>query len=93
MKSLNSKHVNIVGELNGKIVAFGSIIVTNMLEGKVGKIENIVTCKSVRGKGYGKYIIEILKDQGWMEKCKRITLFCEEKNVAFYKKLGFELRG
>ena len=72
----HSKIVNIVGELDGKIVAFGTVIITNTLEGKVGKIENIVTCKTVRGKGLGKIVIEVLKAQGWVEGCSRITLFC-----------------
>lgn len=64
MASSNSNHVNIVGvDVKTKqIIAFGSIIVCNTVLGKVGKIENIVTCKSVRGKGYGKVIIDILKD-------------------------------
>ena len=93
ISSLHSKIINIVGELDGEIVAFGTIIVCHTLEGKVGKIENIVTSKKVRGKGMGKVIIEVLKELGWAEQCSRITLFCEEKNVAFYRKLGFELQG
>jgi hypothetical protein len=48
-----------------KLVAFGSIIICTGVYGKVGKIENIVTCKSVRGKGLGRAIIELLKISGW----------------------------
>ena len=59
--------MNIVGQINGKVIAFGTVLITNTIEGKIGKIENIVTCTTVRGKGYGKMIIEILKDVGWME--------------------------
>jgi hypothetical protein len=47
----------------------------------------------VRGKGYGKLIIELLKDEGWKNHCQKITLFCEDKNVKFYEKLGFKLQG
>lgn len=60
VKNAANKHINIVGldRKTGKIVAFGSIIITpSVLNGKVGKIENIVTCKSVRGKGLGKVVI------------------------------------
>lgn len=91
-----NKHLNIIGveKSSGKIIGFGSVIVMNsVLWGRVGKIENIVTCKSVRGQGLGKVIIETLKELGWREKCNKITLFCEEKNIKFYEKLGFSLEG
>lgn len=52
------------------------IITNSVLDGRVGKIENIVTSKSVRGKGVGKVIILALKDEGWREQCNKITLFC-----------------
>jgi hypothetical protein len=40
MLSSNSTHVNVVGvdKKSGKIVAFGSIIVCNTIDGKLGKI-------------------------------------------------------
>jgi hypothetical protein len=40
MLGSNSSHVNIVGidKKSGKIVAFGSIIICNTIDGKVGKI-------------------------------------------------------
>jgi hypothetical protein len=64
MRNSNTEHVNIIGinKLNNKFIAFGSILICNTVYGKVGKIENIVTCKSVRGKGYGKVIIQVLND-------------------------------
>ncbi len=60
---------------------------------RTGKIENIVTSKVVRGKGLGRCIIEILKGEGWKEGCSKISLFCEQKNVEFYNKLGFKTEG
>lgn len=64
MSRLHTKHINVVGEINGKLVAFGTILISNTLKGKVGKIQNIVTDKDQRGKGIGRKIIEILKEQG-----------------------------
>ena len=52
-----------------------------------------MTCKSVRGKGLGRNVIDILKDEGWRVGCSKITLFCEEHNVKFYEKLDFKLNG
>lgn len=60
------------------------MIVNEVLNGRVGKIENIVTSKAIRGKGLGKIIIEVLKDEGWKQNCDVIGLFCEEHNVKFY---------
>ena len=95
MEASAQEHVNIVGidKKEDRVVAFGTILICNGPFGRVGKIENIVTCKSVRGKGLGKCIIELLKWLGWDRQCDQITLFCEDKNVKFYNKLGFESKG
>ena len=92
----NSKAIHIIGleRKTDKIIAMGSVILVNtVLQGKLGKIENIVTCKSVRGKGLGKIIIEVLKDECWREQCNVIGLYCETHNVKFYEKLGFKSEG
>ena len=94
--SAKNKHINVVGlqRQSQTIVAFGTILITSsVLNGKVGKIENIVTSKSVRGKGLGKSIILALKSEGEKERCNKVTLFCEQKNTKFYEKLGFKPEG
>lgn len=76
---MTAKHVNIVGleRKTDRIVAFGTILIVNeVLNGRVGKIENIVTSKAIRGKGLGKIIIEALKDEGYRQQCDVISLFC-----------------
>lgn len=92
MKNSAQKHINIVGVdiKTDKIVAFGTLLICHGPYGLNGKIENIVTCKSIRGKGLGRCVIDILKDEGWKGNCNKIGLFCEEKNVEFYNKLGFK---
>lgn len=79
MSNSNQKHINIVGiDLsNQRVIAFGTVLICMGSNSLSGKIENIVTSKSVRGKGLGKCIIEILKYEGWREGCDKITLFCE----------------
>lgn len=59
MENSPQEHINIVGveKQTGRVIAFGTLFVCSGPLGKVGKIENIVTCKSVRGKGLGKCII------------------------------------
>jgi glucosamine-phosphate N-acetyltransferase len=96
MQASHNGHIHIVGihKQTNQIIAFGSVIVVNTaLDGRVGKIENIVTAKTMRGKGLGRVIIEVLKDEGWKAGCSKITLFCEDHNVKFYEKLGFKLKG
>lgn len=72
------KHINIVAvqRSNDQLVGFGTILIGKTLKRKVGYIENIVTSKLVRGQGYGRMIIEILKDLGAREHCQTITLYC-----------------
>ena len=71
MEKSAQEHVNIVGidKKANRVVAFGSLIICGGPYGKVGKIENIVTCKSVRGKGLGRCIIDLLKWIGWDKQC------------------------
>lgn len=52
-----------------------------------------MTSKAIRGKGLGKIVIEILKEEGWRQNCDVIGLFCEEHNVKFYEKLEFRKEG
>lgn len=95
MEGSAQQHLNVVAvdRKQNRVVAFGTLVVCHGAEGKVGKIENIVTCKTARGKGLGKCVIELLKWVGWDQDCFSLTLFCEEKNVKFYEKLGFEENG
>ncbi len=67
MRRSSQEHLNIVGidKKTGKVIAFGTVLICQGPFGRTGKIENIVTCKSVRGKGLGKTVIELLKWLGW----------------------------
>jgi hypothetical protein len=78
MKESSQKHVNIVGvdKKNGRVIAFGTVLICQGSFATTGKIENIVASKAVRGKGLGRCVIEILKDEGWREGCDKISLFC-----------------
>ena len=57
MENSQNKYINIVGIYESRVIAFGTIIIVESLGGKMGKIENIVVCKSMRGKGLGKDVI------------------------------------
>ena len=59
----NNSSNSIVGLLDNKIIAYGSIIIENKIRGELaGHIEDIVVCKSMRNKGIGiKLINELVK--------------------------------
>ena len=90
---LNNISVNsIVGILDGKIVAYGSVVIENKIRGEVaGHIEDIVVDKNVGKNMIGTYLVKELIEICKKKKCYRITLFCNEKLVNFYSRNGFKV--
>jgi glucosamine-phosphate N-acetyltransferase len=76
-----------------KIVASGCVLVESKFIrncGKVGHIEDIVVDNSQRGKNLGKRIIEQLTHVAQSAGCYKVILCCEDKNIGFYEKCGYE---
>eukprot|EP01127_Copromyxa_protea_P019252 TRINITY_DN61_c0_g2_i1.p1 TRINITY_DN61_c0_g2~~TRINITY_DN61_c0_g2_i1.p1 ORF type:complete len:184 (-),score=21.37 TRINITY_DN61_c0_g2_i1:66-581(-) len=89
------KHIVVVIEdVNSrKIVATGTLLIERKFArniGLCGHIEDIVVLSDVRGAQLGRRIIQELKDIGTKLGCYKIILDCEDKNVGFYEKLGFQ---
>ena len=59
--------------------------------GKVAHIEDVVVDKTIRGYGLGKKLIEVAVKE--CQDCYKIILDCNDENVEFYKKCGFEWKG
>lgn len=79
----------------GKIVASASLIVEQKFirQGAMaGHIEDVVTDKSVRGKGLGKVIIDALLELGERLGCYKILLDCSDDNVPFYERCGLQVK-
>ena len=57
--------------------------------GIVGHIEDLVIKESCRGRGYGKYLLEFLRDRSEKKGCYKIVLNSEKNTEKFYKKAGF----
>ena len=67
--------------------------VKNKIRGELaGHIEDIVVDTKMRGNDFGvsliNELVKIAKDKG----CYRITLFCDEPLLNFYKKNGFNVK-
>ena len=89
---LNSSSNSIVGILEDKVVAYGSIVVENKIRGEVaGHIEDVVVDDRARGKMLGVKLIKELIEIGKSKGCYRITLFCNKKLIQFYERNGFEV--
>ena len=89
---LNSSSNSIVGILEDKVVAYGSIVVENKIRGEVaGHIEDVVVDERARGKMLGVKLIKELIEIGKSKGCYRITLFCNKKLIQFYERNGFEV--
>ncbi|ETO04980.1 glucosamine 6-phosphate N-acetyltransferase [Reticulomyxa filosa] len=80
-----------------KIVATGTLLAEQKFIhgcGKCGHIEDVVVDNSYRGKHFGQRIIsklvEIAKADG---KIYKVILDCNDKNIEFYKKCGFDWKG
>jgi len=88
----NTSANSIVGILDEKIVAYGSVVIENKIRGEVaGHIEDIVVDKNVGKKMIGTYLVKELIEICKKKKCYRITLFCNEKLVNFYSRNGFKV--
>lgn len=86
----------IVLEEAGELIACGTIFYETKLIhniSKVAHIEDVCIKKEYRGKRLGKeliaYMVELAKQNG----CYKVTLYCEDANVDFYRKCKFKCVG
>lgn len=85
-----------VGVINEKIVGCCTLLVENKIihnGGKVGHIEDVTVDSLYRGKGIGKQLIDYCVKVARDQKCYKVILDCDEKNVGFYEKCGFKTHG
>jgi ribosomal protein S18 acetylase RimI-like enzyme len=73
----------------GELVAFGQLVKKN--EGR-GHLARLIVNPSVRGRGYGKWLVRALLERARRESFERISLNVDVSNlpaVSLYLKLGF----
>ena len=79
-----------VAELDSEVVGFASMLLEYKLRGGiVGHIEDVVVASRHEAKGIGRGLVKELIFRG--KHCYKFTLCCEEKNIEFYRKIGFQL--
>ena len=86
----------IVIEENGELIATATIFYeTKFIHNisKVGHIEDVCIKKEHRGKRLGKQLITYMVDLAREKGCYKVTLYCEDCNVDFYRKCNFKCVG
>ena len=85
----------VVAKENNKIVSTCTVIIIPNLthnQRPYAFIENVVTSKDYRKKGYGKPVLNYAKDMAIKENCYKIMLLTgskRESTLNFYKKAGY----
>ena len=80
-------------EKNNQIIGSITLIIENKIIhnfGKVCHIEDVVVDKNTRGLGLGRKLLDFAKEFSKKNNCYKIILNCNEKNIIFYEKCGFE---
>ncbi|XP_026855729.1 glucosamine 6-phosphate N-acetyltransferase isoform X2 [Electrophorus electricus] len=93
MKKTGDYYAIVVEDTNlGQIVATATLIIEHkFIHGcaKRGRVEEVVVSDVCRGKQLGKLLVSTLTLLSRKLQCYKITLECSQKNVEFYKKLGY----
>lgn len=61
--------------------------------GTAAHIEDVVITKELQGTGLGRAIVLHLVELARKRKCYKVILDCDTKNIKFYEKCGFILKG
>jgi GNAT superfamily N-acetyltransferase len=85
-----------IGVLDGAVIASCTLIVIpNLTRGgqPYGLIENVVTHSALRGRGFGKRVLQAAVAAAWQVDCYKVMLMTGSKRpstLAFYASAGFE---
>ena len=79
---------------NNTIIGCGTIFILHKIHcNPIGFIQDVYIDAAYRNQGLGKQLIEELKTYGTTVNCYKVILNCNEYNVDFYNKCGFEKAG
>lgn len=98
INNLNDNHKVFVIEdsENKKIIGSGTVLIEDKLIHNLGRaahIEDIVIDLNYRKNGVGKMLIDYLVEYSKNKNCYKIILDCQDKNILFYQKCGFDVKG
>jgi predicted GNAT family N-acyltransferase len=79
--------IAIIDSNNGKMIAFARVLSDFIYR---AFIYDVIVAKEYRGLKFGKLVVSSILNHKDFIGVERIELNCNEKNVEFYKKFGFE---
>lgn len=79
--------IALIDSSNGKIIAFARVLSDFVYR---AYIYDVIVSKNYRGLKFGKLIVNSILNHIDFKNVERIELNCIDRNVEFYKKLGFE---
>lgn len=83
------KHIHFVAIEDEGVV--GCVVLIPNYEDTVGKLRQMATIESVRGKGYGKFMVEQLEKYAKRNGMNKIILHARHYAIDFYKKVGYSI--
>lgn len=89
----NNKQIYVIETNETKIAGSITIFIEEKLirnMGKVAHIEDLVIDKNIRGKGFGKLLIQKCIEHAKEMNFYKIILNCNKNNMIFYENQGFE---
>ena len=91
----SQSHVfSVVASKKSNVVGYGSLVLEHKIRGGImGHIEDIVVSSLHNNKGIGTLIVKSLFEIASKEGCYKVALQCQDRNLGFYKKCGFESSG
>lgn len=94
--SSNPDYYIYVAEKDEKIVGMATIFIEQKFiysGSRVGHIEDVVVDSNSRKMNIGKNLIDKCIKTAKLRNCYKVVLDCDEKNIPFYSKCGFEKFG
>ena len=86
----NPSIITLVAVKENVILATASLHILQILDRKMGQIEDVVVAPQAQGQGLGHRIIQSLLKEDKVGECYKVILNTEESTQAFYEKIGFE---
>lgn len=87
-------HIYVIRD-EGRIVASGCLCVAHSTEMRLGFVESICVCSTMRGQGLGRHLIEHIISEARLMGVQKLHLTSHPSRIAankLYLSLGFELR-
>lgn len=92
LMQIHRGRTNYILTKDGELIGLGSIIFDYRIPyfpRPSAHVEDIAIKKDLHGFGYGRYLMDKIKEEAHKKNAYKIILSCADYNIAFYKKCGF----